>query len=116
MASPQPLTYFQGNTSVGATAASLYSLILAYFVANRPGDLGIDGQLTYRAYRLINIVVTSGVINYGDYTVSTTVGVPITAGGAKYEQSYSDVQSIDINSRYLCSTTGTQTFSFECWR
>ncbi len=118
MSSPRPLTYFSGTTTVSA-ATSLYNLIVAYFQANRPSDLSTLGGLDYSSYRLLNIVASSSnsaPINYGDYTTSPTVSIPILPSYTVYEQDYVGKESIDLTQRYLCTQSGTQTFSFECWR
>lgn len=118
--STQPLTYFSAVISVTSTPATLYDLLNAYFQATRSVDLvstAGGGVLSPRTYRLIQLQNNgTTVVNYGDYTTSTTIGVQIVPTAIKYEQSYSDVQSVDITQRVVCSVTGTNAVAVECWR
>lgn len=115
--SPRPLTYFSAIVSVTTVPATLYDLLVVYFKANRSIDLDNSGNLDFKAYRLINVVNGgAAVVNYGDYTTTSAIGVPIQPSQSKYEQSYSDVQSVDITQRVLASVTGTNAVAVECWR
>src|ERR1700743_1915835 len=106
--STRPLTYFSAVLSVTVTPATIYDLLVAYFAANRPNDLNNSGNLDFSTYRLINLYNGgAATVNYGDYTTNTVTGVPIGTGFRQYAQSYSDVQSIDLTQRVLCSSTGT---------
>lgn len=113
MASPRPLTFFDVTVPVTTNRQSIVALVVAYFAANRPDDLTQAGALDFTAFSRVQYTADAAntqTIVVGDYTASfgtPSQGTELTASGPVngfYEQSYSQVQSIDITQRYAVAS------------
>lgn len=114
MPATRPLTFFDVTVPVTTTPTPVVNLIVTYFAANRPGDLTVAGGLDFTAYSRVQFTADRNngatVIVVGDYTVSYgtpsqgTEIVPSSDVSGFYEQSYSQVQSVDITQQWAVAS------------
>lgn len=116
MAATRPLTFFDVTVPVTTVATPIVNLLVTYFAATRPDDLTVSGGLDFTAYSRVQFTADKGntaTIVVGDYTVSYgtaptpsqgTELLPGTDISGFYEQSYSQVQSIDLTQQWAVAS------------
>jgi len=112
---------------VTTVRAKISDLVKAYFAANRSTELDASGNLDFRAYARVQYTIdpsNTDAIAIGDHTVTYNAATPSQGrvfpsgdiGGGYYNQSYTDIKSVDITLDWAVAASGTQYLNVSAYR